>query len=124
MSHFVQHLTTPPSDYTVFGSLIGLSVVVLNGSSVNITWSPLSQHSICLTGYIIRVLSDATDDITTNTNSTTFVLSGLSSGNTYNFSVAGIDKRNITGIYSQNINIYLSGKLILCSSLLNFYFSS
>ena len=129
MSHFIiQHLKTPPSDYTVLGSPIELSVVVLTDSSVNITWSPPSKHSICLTGYIIRALSDTTEYIITNTSGTTFVLSGLSSGNTYNFSVAGIDKRNITGIYCQYINIYLSGitKLILCkiNSLLNFYFSS
>ena len=84
----------------------------MNDSSVNITWSPPSQH--CITQYIIRALSDTTDDITTNTSGTgTLILSGLSSNNTYNFSVAGIDIRNIIGIYSQHVIINLSGKLIL-----------
>ena len=112
MSHFV-HFNNSTSDYTVLGSPIGLSVIVLNDSSVNITWSTLSQH--CIIQYIIRALSDTTDDITTNTSGTdtTLILSGLSSGNTYNFSVAGIDIRNITGIYSQHVIINLSGKLIL-----------
>ena len=113
MSHFIQHLKTPPSDYTVLGSPIGLSVVVLTDSSVNITWSPPSKH--CITQYIIRALSDTTDNITTSTSvtGTTLILSGLSPNNAYNFSVAGIDIRNITGIYSQHVIINLSGKLIL-----------
>ena len=90
-----------------------MSVVVLNDSSINITWSPPLQH--CITQYIIRALSDTTDDIATNTSgtATTLILTGISSGNTYNFSVAGIDIRNIIGIYSQNVITTLSGKLIL-----------
>ena len=113
MSHLKQ-FNNSTSDYTVLGSPIGLSVVVLTDSSVNITWSPPSKHSICLTGYIIRALSDTADDITTSTSGTgtTLTLSGLSSNNAYNFSVAGIDIRNIIGIYSQHV-INLSGKLIL-----------
>ena len=110
LSHFVQHFNNSTSDYTVLGSPIGLSVVVLNDSSVNITWSPPSQHSICITKYII---SYNTNDITTSGTGTTYILSGLSSGNTYNFSVAGIDIRNIIGIYSQHVISNLSGKLIL-----------
>ena len=34
----------------------------------------------------------------------------LSSGNEYNFSVAGVDKRNVIGLFSELVRIDLSGK--------------
>ena len=93
------------SDITSLDPPIGLSVTALNDSSVNLTWSPPSLDSICITQYIISI-----DNISVTTSSTnTLVLSHLSYGNTYNFTVAAVDKTNTTGSYSQHVFINLSG---------------
>ena len=100
------------SDLDQLGSPIGLSVVVLDNSQVQLTWSPPSDHSICITKYTIRAISDTVGDKTANTsgNMTIFTIMELSSGNVYNFSVAGVDKRDIIGLFSEPVIIDLSGK--------------
>ena len=71
------------------------------------TWSPSSDHSICITKYTIRAISDTVGDKTANTsgNMTIFTIMELSSGNVYNFSVAGVDKRDIIGLFSEPVII-------------------
>ena len=100
------------SDLDQLGSPIGLSAVVLDNSQVQLTWSPPSDHSICITKYTIRAISDTVGDKTANTsgNMTIFTIMELSSGNVYNFSVAGVDKRDIIGLFSKPVIIDLSGK--------------
>ena len=56
------------SDLDQFSSPIGLPVVVLANSQVQLTWSPPSDHSICITKYTIRAISDTAGDKTANTN--------------------------------------------------------
>ena len=41
---------------------------------------------------------------------TIFIIMELSSGNVYNFSVAGVDKRDIIGLFSKPVINDLSGK--------------
>ena len=41
---------------------------------------------------------------------TIFTIIELSSGNVYNFSVAGVDKRDIIGLFSKPVTIDLSSK--------------
>ena len=103
-------LTTPFPDYT---APIGFSVVALNNTSVNITWYPPLQYSVCIAQYTIRGVSENTNILISVSGVTTYVLSGLSSGETYNFNITGIDRRNIVRIYSQNIAINLSGICII-----------
>ena len=107
------------SDLDQLGSPIVLSLVVLDSSQVQLTWSPPSDHSICITKYTIRVISDTVVDKTANTsgNMTIFTIMELSSGNVYNFSVAGVDKRDIIGLFSEPVIIDLSGKYENCFTL-------
>ena len=99
------------SDLDQFGSPTILSAVVLDNSQVQLTWSPPSDHSICITKYTIRSISDTVVDKTANTsgNMTIFTIMELSSGNVHNFSVAGVDKRDIIGLFSKPRIIDLSG---------------
>ena len=100
------------SDLDQLGSPIGLSTVVLDNSQVQLTWSPPSDHSICITKYTIRAISDIVGNKTANTsgNMTIFTIMDLSSGKAYNFSVAGVDNRDIIGLFSEPVIIELSGK--------------
>ena len=100
------------SDLDQLGSPIGLLAVVLDNNQVQLTWSPPSDHSICIIKYTIRVISDIVGDKTANTsgNMTIFTIMELSSGNVYNFSVAGVDKRDIIGLFSKPVIIDLLGK--------------
>ena len=104
-------LTTPFPDYTE--PHIEFSVVALSDTSVNITWYPPLQYSTCIMQYTIRGVSDNTNISISASGVTTYVLSGLSSGDTYNFNITGIDRRNIVRIYSQNIAINFSGVCII-----------
>ena len=101
------------SDLNHIGSPIGLSGVVLDNSQVHLTWSPPSDHSICcITKYIIRAISDTVGDkkVIISGNMTEFTITELSLENVYNFSVAGVDKRDIIGLLSGPVIIDLSGK--------------
>ena len=77
-----------------------------------IAWSTPFDHSICITKYTIRAISDTVGDKTANNsgNMTIFTKMELSSENVYNFSVAGVDKRDIIGLFSEPVIIDLSGK--------------
>ena len=99
------------SDLDQLGSSTGLSLVVLNNSQIQLTWSPPSDHSICIIKYTIRAISDTVGDKTANTsgNMTIFTIMELSSENVYNFSVAGVDKRETIGLFSESLIIDLSG---------------
>ena len=92
------------------GSPIGLSAVVPDNTQVQLTWSPPSDHSICITKYTIRVISDTVGDKTANTSGNMTIFTIMASGNVYNFSVAGVDKRDIIGLFSKPVIIDLSGK--------------
>ena len=72
---------------------------MLDNSKVQFTWSPPSDHSISIIKYTIQASSVTVRDKTFNTsgNMTIFTIMELSSGNVYNFSVAGVDKRDIIG---------------------------
>ena len=98
-------------DFHKIGSPIVLSAVALDNSQVQLIWSPPSDHSICITKYNIRAISDTVIDKTANTsgNMTIFIIMELSSENVYNFSVAGVDKRDIIGLFSEPVIIDLSG---------------
>ena len=100
------------SDLDPVGSPIGLWAVSLDKSQVQLLWSPPYGHFICITKYTIRAISDTTGDQTANTsgNMTIFTIMELSSGNVYNFSVTGVDKRDIIGLFSEPVIIDLSGK--------------
>ena len=100
------------SDLNQLGLPIGLSPVALDNSQVQLTWSPPSDHSICIIKYTIKAISDTVEDKTANTsgNMTIFTIMELSLGNVYNFSVAGVDKRDIIGLFSKPVTIDLSGK--------------
>ena len=90
-------------------TLSKISAVVFNNSQIQLTWSPLSDHSICITKYTIRAISDTVENKTANTsgNMTTFTITQLSSENVYNFSVAGVD---IIELFSKQMIIDLSSK--------------
>ena len=88
------------------------------------TWSPPSDHSICITKYTIRAISDIVVDKTANTsgNMTIFTIMELSSGNVYNFSVAGVDKRDIIRLFSEPVIIDLSGNYENCFYSIHLYY--